>query len=41
MEQSFIFTHADLYEKGDGNSGEFSAGERKQAVHALLQTAFI
>lgn len=26
-----LTAHADLYEKGDGNSGEFSAGERKQA----------
>lgn len=24
-----LTAHADLYEKGDGNSGEFSAGERK------------
>lgn len=26
-----LSAHADLYKKGDGNSGEFSAGERKQA----------
>lgn len=26
-----LTAHADLYERGDGNSGEFSAGERKRA----------